>query len=123
MTDEIRLQGLRAYGYHGVFAEERERGQEFVVDLRLGLDLAPAAASDAVTDTVHYGELANSVVAAVERDPVDLIETLAARIADLVLQDARVQRVDVTIHKPSAPLEVAFGDVSVTLSRSRGVSG
>src|SRR5690606_21385766 len=76
--DEIALTGLRVFGRHGVYAHERENGQEFVVDLRLQLSLADAAASDDVADTVHYGELAERVAAVVSGEPVDLIETLAA---------------------------------------------
>ena len=117
--DEIRLTGLTVFGRHGVFAHERENGQEFVVDLRLRLELADAAASDDVIDTVHYGELAEKVAAVVAGEPVNLIETLAQRIADVVLADGRVNMVDVTVHKPHAPIPLTFTDVSVTISRSR----
>jgi len=118
-TDEITLTGLTVFGRHGVFEHERENGQEFVIDLRLRLDLADAAASDDVADTVHYGELAEKVAAVVAGEPVDLIETLAQRIADVVLVDARVNDVDVTVHKPHAPIPLTFSDVSVTIRRSR----
>lgn len=117
--DEIQLTGLTVFGRHGVFAHERENGQEFVIDLRLHLELADAAASDDVVDTVHYGELAEHVAAVVAGEPVNLIETLAQRIADVVLADPRVQQVDVTVHKPHAPIALTFSDVSVTISRSR----
>ena len=106
-------------GHHGVLADERRDGQEFVVDVALTLDLARAAASDDVADTVHYGELAEAIVAAIERDPVDLIETLAERIAALVLEHAAVHEVVVTVHKPHAPIRVPFDDVAVTITRSR----
>ncbi|WP_206477112.1 dihydroneopterin aldolase [Microbacterium sp. KRD172] len=118
-TDEITLTGLTVFGRHGVFEHERENGQEFVIDLRLRLDLADAAASDDVADTVDYGELAEKVAAVVAGEPVDLIETLAQRIADVVLVDARVNEVDVTVHKPHAPIPLTFSDVSVTIRRSR----
>lgn len=117
--DEIQLTGLTVFGRHGVFAHERENGQEFVIDLRLHLELADAAASDDVVDTVHYGELAEHVAAVVAGEPVNLIETLAQRIADVVFADPRVQQVDVTVHKPHAPIALAFSDVSVKISRSR----
>ena len=117
--DTITLTGVRARGHHGVLAEERRDGQEFVVDVALTLDLARAAASDDVADTVHYGELAEAIVAAIERDPVDLIETLAERIAALVLENAAVHEVVVTVHKPHAPIPVPFDDVAVTLRRGR----
>lgn len=117
MTDRILLSGLRARGFHGVHPEEREQGQEFVVDLELEVPLRVAAATDDVRGTVHYGELAQAVVAAVERDPVDLIETVAERVARLALADDRVERAVVTIHKPQAPVGVPFGDVAVRIER------
>ncbi|MTE22944.1 dihydroneopterin aldolase [Microbacterium sp. ZXX196] len=117
--DTIDLRGLTVFGHHGVFAHERRDGQDFTIDLRLALDTRPAAASDDVADTVHYGELAERVAAIVAGEPVDLIETLAHRIADEVLADVRVARVAVTVHKPHAPIAVAFSDVSVTVHRER----
>jgi dihydroneopterin aldolase/2-amino-4-hydroxy-6-hydroxymethyldihydropteridine diphosphokinase len=119
MTDTIRLQGLRVRGRHGVLPAEQELGQLFVVDLTLALDLSAAAASDDVRDTVHYGELAERVAAIVGGEPVQLLERLAARIAAAVLEDRRVDTVEVTVHKPAAPIPVAFDDVSVTLRRDQ----
>jgi len=116
----IELTGLRAFGRHGVYDFEREQGQEFVVDVRLELDLEKAAASDDVADTVHYGELAEALVAIVGGEPVNLIETLASRLLDACLADERVTAATVTVHKPQAPIPHAFTDVSVTLSRGRG---
>jgi dihydroneopterin aldolase len=116
--DRIVLRGLRGYGRHGVLPEERESGQEFVVDVALDVDLREAGRSDDLRDTVHYGELAAQVVAIVEGEPVDLIEALATRIADHCLSLARVERVEVTVHKPHAPVGVPFEDVSVTLVRA-----
>ncbi|GGH45069.1 dihydroneopterin aldolase [Microbacterium album] len=122
MSDLIRLRGLRAYGYHGVFDFERENGQEFVIDVELHLaaeTMRRAAASDDVADTVHYGELAERVVAIVQGEPVNLIETLAHRIAGAVMADRRVQAAAVTVHKPQAPIPATFEDVSVTVRASR----
>ncbi len=116
-ADRLTLTGLRAFGHHGVYAEERMNGQEFIVDVTLHLDLSRAAAGDALAETVHYGELAEDIVAAVERDPVDLIETLAERVATLVLRRRPVAAVDVTVHKPGAPIAVPFADVSVSIRR------
>ena len=118
-TDRIVLRGLRGHGFHGVYDAERATGQPFVVDVELVLDLRPAAASDDVTDTVHYGELAQSVVAVVEGEPVALLETLAQRVADLCLADPRVAETTVTVHKPQAPVPVGFDDVAVTIVRRR----
>ncbi|TQL41984.1 dihydroneopterin aldolase [Homoserinimonas aerilata] len=117
--DHITLTGLRARGHHGVFAEERRDGQEFVIDVTVWLDLGVSGASDELAQTVHYGELANAAVAAVETEPVDLIETVAQRVADVALSFAAVQATRVTLHKPSAPIEVPFDDVSVTITRLR----
>jgi dihydroneopterin aldolase len=117
--DRIAVRGIQAHGYHGVYDEERATGQPFVVDVVLHLDLAPAAASDDVGDTVHYGELAQQVVAVVEGEPVQLVETLAQRVADVCLAHDRVEQVEVTVHKPEAPVGVPFDDVAVTIVRTR----
>ena len=119
MTDTIMLKGLRAYGHHGVFEFERINGQTFVIDAVLEVDLAPAAGSDDVADTVHYGELADALVAIVTGEPVNLLETLAARLVDACLADQRVQHATVTVHKPQAPIPHPFEDVSVTVRRGR----
>ena len=117
--DRISLTGIAGHGHHGVLAAEREQGQPFVVDLTCELDLSGAAAADDLGQTVDYGELARAVVADVERDPLDLIEALAARIAGTCLDFPRVRRVVVTVHKPRAPMPVPVADVAVTLTRSR----
>lgn len=119
MTDRISLTGLRVRGHHGVYAEERRGGQDFVVDVGLELDLSEAARSDDVADTVHYGLLAEQLAAVVAGDPVDLIETLADRLAEVCLADARVEAAEVTVRKPSAPIPLAFTDVAVTIRRTR----
>ena len=119
MPDRIQLTGLTVFGHHGVFDFERREGQDFVVDAELEIDLGPAAASDDVLDTVHYGELATALAEVVGGEPVDLIETLAQRLADVCLADARVQAATVTVHKPGAPIPLAFADVAVTIRRTR----
>jgi 7,8-dihydroneopterin aldolase/epimerase/oxygenase len=116
---QITLSGLRVRGRHGVFAFEREQGQDFVIDVRLELDLVPAAASDDVADTVHYGELAGRLAEIVGGEPVNLIETLADRLLTACLDDDRVSTAEVTVHKPQAPIPLEFADVAVTLRRSR----
>ncbi|HEX5596252.1 MAG TPA: dihydroneopterin aldolase [Micromonosporaceae bacterium] len=119
MPDLIVLTGLRAHGRHGVYDFEREQGQDFVVDVTLELDLRPAAGSDNVQDTVDYGELAQRLVQIIEGEPVNLIETLAERLAAACLTDERVTAATVTVHKPQAPIPHDFADVAVTLRRER----
>lgn len=120
MLDRVALRGLRARGHHGVFARERAEGQVFVVDVVLGLDTRPAAETDDLTRTAHYGLIADEVTALITGEPVNLIETLAQRIADQCLKHGPVQEVEVTVHKPDAPITVPFDDVTVTIHRSRG---
>jgi dihydroneopterin aldolase len=117
--DRLAVHGIEAYGHHGVFDFERREGQMFKVDLVLGMDTRPAARSDDLQETVDYGTLVAAVKKAVETDPVDLIETLAQRIADVCLTDQRVQWTEVTVHKPDAPIEATFTDVALTIFRSR----
>ena len=119
-TDQLALIGIECFAHHGVFEFERREGQVFVIDLVLGLDTAPAAASDDLRETVGYGSLVAAVKAAVERDPVDLIETLAQRIADVCLLDSRVEWVRVTVHKPNAPIDATYSDVALTITRANG---
>lgn len=117
--DEITLTGLTVFGHHGVFDFEREQGQEFTIDVTLRLDVRPASASDDVLNTVHYGELAEALALIVEGEPVNLIETLAERLAVACLADKRVASTSVTVHKPHAPINRTFSDVAVTVHRSR----
>ncbi|MGH3386491.1 MAG: dihydroneopterin aldolase [Nocardioidaceae bacterium] len=117
-ADRLTLRGIRAHGHHGVFDHERRDGQEFVVDAVLGLDTSAAGLADDLSQTVDYGRLSLQIKEAIESDPVDLIETLARRLADLCLAEPLVQWVEVTVHKPQAPIEVPFDDVTLTIHRS-----
>ena len=119
MPDRIELRGLTARGHHGWFPNERDNGQTFIVDVSLGVDTRAAAESDDLTETVDYGSLAERVVDLVSGEPVRLVETLAQRVADLCLDEPRVEDVEVTVHKPEAPVPVPFGDVTVTIRRAR----
>jgi dihydroneopterin aldolase len=116
-VDRITLTGLRVRGHHGVFDFERREGQDFVVDAALVIDLRRAVATDDVADTIHYGELASRLAAVISGEPVNLIETLAARLLEVCLEDKRVTEATITVHKPQAPIPHAFADVSVTLQR------
>jgi len=117
MSDEIAIIGIECRGHHGVFEFERRQGQTFVIDLVIGADTRSAARTDDLKDTVDYGSLTAKVKACVETDPVDLIETLAQRIADVCLLVERVEWVRVTVHKPEAPIEATFSDVALTITR------
>ena len=118
-SDRLAVVGIEAFGHHGVLDFERRDGQVFRVDLALGVDTRAAARSDDLQDTVDYGNLVAAVKKAIEHDPVDLIETLAERIADVCLTDTRVEWAEVTVHKPDAPIEATFSDVALTIHRSR----
>jgi dihydroneopterin aldolase len=125
-SDRIVLTGLTVRGRHGVFEHERRDGQDFVVDLTAWLDLAPAGRSDDLADTLDYGALAETAAEVVSGPPCDLIEAVAERIAAAVLAApdfAAVRAVEVTVHKPSAPIPLAFADVAVVLRREREVAG
>ncbi|MBL3700674.1 dihydropteroate synthase [Leucobacter luti] len=116
-NDRITLTGLEVFAHHGVFDFERDRGQRFIIDAEVRVDLRAAAAGDALAETVHYGELAEAIVGAVERDPVDLIETVAERVAGVALGFAGVRAARITVHKPDAPIDAVFADVAVTVER------
>jgi dihydroneopterin aldolase len=120
VTDRIALTGLRVRGNHGVFEHERRDGQDFVVDLVVWLDLTLAHATDELAHTADYGALAQVAAEVVGGPPCDLIETVAGRIVDRVLAaDARLTAVEVTVHKPSAPIPLTFEDVAVVIRRER----
>jgi dihydroneopterin aldolase len=119
VSDRIELTGLRVRGHHGVFEHERRDGQDFVVDVALEVDTRVAAASDDLAETVDYGALAQSLAEVVAGDAVDLLETLAERLAQVCLGDERVAAATVTVHKPQAPIPLAFDDVAVTIRRTR----
>ena len=118
-ADQITLTGLRVRGHHGVLEQERRDGQDFIVDVTLFLDTRPAAASDDLAQTVDYGVLAEQLAEVIANDPVDLIETVAQRLAEVSLSNPLVEQVTVTLHKPQAPVNRTFSDVAVTITRSR----
>jgi dihydroneopterin aldolase/2-amino-4-hydroxy-6-hydroxymethyldihydropteridine diphosphokinase len=119
MTDRIVLRGVAARGFHGVLDFEKADGQDFVVDVTLEVDLRRAARSDLLEHTVNYAEVAAETVALITGQPLDLIETLADQIAAAALRRPLVQAVEVTVHKPQAPVGVRFDDVEVTVGRHR----
>ena len=113
----LRITGLRVHGHHGVLESERREGQSFVVDAVLEVE---EPAGDDLAATVDYADLSERLAAVVAGEPVDLIETLAARLADVCLADPRVSQAEVTVHKPEVPLAVPVDDVSTTITRIRG---
>jgi 7,8-dihydroneopterin aldolase/epimerase/oxygenase len=119
MADRIELRGLTVRGHHGVFDHERADGQDFVVDITVWIDLADAAASDDLADTYDYGKLAERAAAIIAGPARNLIETVSGEIAEDVMQDKRVHAVEVTVHKPQAPIPQSFDDVAVVARRSR----
>jgi dihydroneopterin aldolase len=119
VRDRITIHGLQAHAFHGVYASERERGQLFRVDAALELNTAPAAAGDDLARTVNYAELAKRLDAVLTGEPVNLLETLAQRLADVCLADPLVDAVEITVHKPYAELGVVFDDVTVAIRRER----
>ncbi len=118
MADRITLTGLDLFGHHGVYPAEKRDGQRFVVDITVWLDLTDAVATDDLARTANYGELAELAARVVAGPPRDLIETVAGEIADEVMRSYPVHAVEVTVHKPAAPIPRTFADVSVTIRRS-----
>ena len=120
MSDSIFVTGLVLHAHHGVGDDEGRIGQQFLVDLVLDLDLAAAAGSDKLVDTVNYAELVDTVTAAFRAKRYRLVEAAAGAVADAVLAAfPRVARLQVTVHKPHAPIAAVFDDVGVTLVRAR----
>jgi dihydroneopterin aldolase len=119
MTDRITLRGLLVRGHHGVFEYERAQGQDFIVDVALSIDTSAAARSDDLADTADYGALALAIAGIVSGEPVNLLETLAERIAAACLADPHVLSVEVSVHKPAAPIPLTFDDVVVTIVRPK----
>ena len=117
VPDRIALKGLRAQGHHGVYAFERERGQMFRCDAVLELDTSAAAAGDDLRKTVNYADLARELYAVLAGEPVNLLEALAQRLADVCLAHSMVDAVEITVHKPQAELGVPFDDVTVSIRR------
>lgn len=119
MTDRIELRGLEVLARHGVLEHEKVKPQVFRVDLAVFLDLSAAGASDDLSDSVDYGQLAQETHDLVANERHELIETVADRVARQVLGHPRVERVVVTVHKPHAPIPLGFDDVAVIIDRSR----
>ncbi|MBP3231555.1 MAG: dihydroneopterin aldolase [Anaerovibrio sp.] len=120
MNDSISISGMEFYGRHGVLAEENALGQRFVVDIKLYIDLQKAGKTDDLNDTVNYAQVYDCVKRIVEGEPVKLLESLAARIIQSVLNEfSQIEGVKITLHKPGAPIQGIFKDVKVQIKRER----
>jgi dihydroneopterin aldolase len=120
MSDRIFINGLSLHAYHGVMAYEAKVGQTFTIDLLLDIDLAAAAKSDKVADTVSYDQVVAVAAETFTAQKFKLIEAAAGKVADAVLAKfARVRAIEVTIHKPHAPIAATFSDVGVIVKRGR----
>lgn len=120
MLDRVTLRGLQCYGYHGVFPEENKLGQTFIVDLELDLDLRRAGETDELDATVNYAEMAERVQGIVQGEHVKLVETVAERVAAMLLADyPLLHEVHVHVTKPNPPVPFHFAGVVVTIHRKR----
>ena len=120
MTDKIFIRGLSLHAHHGVLPYEGKVGQSFTIDLMLEIDLSTAARTDKVADTVSYDQAVAVASSVFTGQKFKLIEAAAGNIAEAVLAKfPRVQSVEVTIHKPHAPIAATFSDLGVTLTRRR----
>jgi dihydroneopterin aldolase len=120
MNDSIEIKGLFGFGYHGLFADERENGQRFLVDATMELDLAAASRSDLLDDTVNYSAICDLILEQIVGPPVSLIEKLAGQIAEVILEKfPKVKSVKITLHKPDAPVAMKVEDISVSITRAR----
>jgi len=118
MSDSIKIEGITAFGFHGVYTEERAKGQKFIVDVKLSLSLQ--GIKDDLSKTVNYADVAHLVVRHITGEPVNLIETVAESIADEILKDfPLVKKVKVKVHKPEAPINLEFADVIVKIEKER----
>ena len=120
MSDQIAITGISGFGHHGVLESERVHGQNFSVDVTIFLNTRAAGESDDLNETINYAEVADLVHALIVGEPVQLLETLAEKIASAILAAYQLANsVQITIHKPQAPIAIPFLDVSVTIQRSR----
>lgn len=120
MGDKIKVTGIEAIGYHGLYDSEREIGQPFVVDVELEMDLEKAGKTDDLSYSIDYNDIAVLVHNEIVGPPMKLLETLAERLCEKILKAyPPVEEIKVTVHKPRAPISVPFGDVSISIKRSR----
>lgn len=118
--DNIKINGIKIYAYHGALDAERVLGQYFITDVTMYLDLKDASVNDNLEATVHYGEAYQLIEDIIKSDPVSLIEHLAEKVSQSLFdQYGKIQEVEVTITKPSPPIDGHYDNVSITLNRRR----
>jgi len=117
MSTHIVLTGIEGIGYHGVFPHERVEGQRFLVDVDLSLRSSKAAKSDDLNDAIDYARVISMVHEEIAGEPVNLIEKLAQKIASKLVSEFAVKKVEVTVHKPDAPVGLKVGDIAVRVTR------
>jgi len=120
VSDKIKVTGIEGLGYHGLYDSEREIGQPFVVDVVLKLDLEKAGKTDEIQYTVDYNDIAQLIYNEIVGPPMKLLETMAEKICQKIFAAySPIEEIEVTVHKPRAPISVPFGDVSITIKRER----
>jgi dihydroneopterin aldolase/2-amino-4-hydroxy-6-hydroxymethyldihydropteridine diphosphokinase len=119
MSDKISLTGISGFGYHGVLESERKNGQEFLVDVVLYCDLSEAGKSDDLSKTINYADVAALIHKRIIGEQVNLLERLAELIAEDIFKIFEINEIEVTVHKPQAPIPLLFTDVSVSIKRKR----
>jgi dihydroneopterin aldolase len=119
MADRISIRGLRVFGRHGLEARERQYGQDFLIDVDCRLDLSEAAKTDLIENTVDYAGLIDEVKHIVETETYFLLEALAGRLIEAILQKPRVESVTVAVSKPEVAAQTGLEKVEVRMRRSR----
>ena len=115
--DKIVIKGLRVYAYHGVNAEEKEKGQPFILDITMAADLSRPGASDFLSDTINYSKVAKLAVRVMQSEKVNLIERAAPKVAEAILEEFTVREITVQLKKPRAPVAADFDYVAVEITR------
>ena len=118
--DQILIRGLKVFGYHGVNPEEKENGQNFILDITMDMDLQKPCQTDCVDDTVSYAKVIKTVIRVMTERSYDLLERVSQRVAEQILQEyLAIQKVEVWLYKPEAPIHADFQDVAVHIVRTR----
>ncbi len=118
--DKIIIKGLKIYAFHGVNKEEKDQGQNFIVDAVLYVDLSKAGNTDKVSDTVSYAKVTKTIIKTVNEKSYDLLEKVATRIIQKIFDEfLSVKKVDVTVKKPEAPINADFDYMAVNICKDR----